>query len=341
MSSTTTTDSEATNDRDHDVVAKEWIRYQQCVQKYWLNAIVTATVDPSYFTNPHDYQYYLQCCSCPLPLICSIPPIVLPLHVYICRNTKSFQCSSDLNPTTILDIIKETNETYWTKYANIVFECTSDTIFDVSLGDTLQKEQHEYYIESIYQSKRNPRRRTLADYHPINHKTYHQFVRDTIMSYSREKKSNPSAISICFLDCIGHTLQGVCLSSPKSVAPIHFYNHNVNKKSTKQLEGIRSKPQPTTALPSIILIGERSNKGYINFTKRPHTCLAKTLGHELGHALSLKHIRNQTFRNTNIRKNCSNIPNLMEGGQDVLGGGGYYLEQWQICMARETAAQFF
>jgi hypothetical protein len=380
----------------------EWMQYRQQIKQYWDH--INHHNDPSLFALSSDVQYYLQCCSCPLPSLSLLPKLSIPLHIYICRHTNHFQCSSDLNPTTICNIIHEINVTYWTKYANIVFDCSYDTIYDISLS--LDQTQHDHYIQSIYHSTdTNPRHRRRhrhrhrvdqqkgGNMDPSHHLCYfHQLVRDTITKHnsssssSFSSSSSSSAIRICFVDCIGPTLQGICLSSPKPMNPYRLYHYHNNKNSNKKnkistttkttrndSDDDRIDNNQLLSLP-MIFIGERSNKGYIHFTKRPHTCLAKTLGHELGHALSLKHIRNQVSdhvhmkqdiddddipttattspnrtetlttttqqqqQHTNrIPKNCSNLPNLMEGGQDQFGGGGYHLEQWQICMARDVA----
>eukprot|EP00977_Amphora_coffeiformis_P006071 scaffold1314_cov158-Amphora_coffeaeformis.AAC.3 len=75
-------------------------------------------------------------------------------------------------------------------------------------------------------------------------------------------------------------------------------------------------------------------------TKQQGLCLAKTLAHELGHAVGLKHTRGQFFRCDTIAPyNLSGRPNLMEGGADRHGGGGTFLEDWGILQARHVAEQ--
>jgi len=88
------------------------------------------------------------------------------------------------------------------------------------------------------------------------------------------------------------------------------------------------------------LLGERSDKGYPSLTRRPHDCLAKTISHELGHALGLGHPREQTFADGKSQIITAGRRNLMCGGIDLKGGGGDFLEQWQICLSRCKAEKF-
>jgi len=84
-----------------------------------------------------------------------------------------------------------------------------------------------------------------------------------------------------------------------------------------------------------IIIGQRSNKGYPEVTVRSLPCLSKTIAHELGHALGLDHPGGGRFSDGDPL--CGYRRNLMTGGVDKRGGGGYYLEDWQIVLTRDTA----
>ena len=238
-----------------------------------------------------------------------MPPITIQLNIYIIRQPDLVRCSDDINETSLSIIVQEMNRKYWTNHANITFEIHQ--IQEIQLDDFVHTEHHDKLIESLYDRNHNPRvrrqqgctfRTRLIPYfcdHYINNNS------------TNPDNNNSKVISICFMDCIGNTLQGTCIR-----------NHN----------------QP------VIFLSERSNKGYSELTKRPHTCLSKTLGHELGHALLLKHTRHRTFtvqNGTKIPQSISGEPNLMEGGTDLQGGGGYHLEDWQVCMAREHAMKHF
>lgn len=92
-------------------------------------------------------------------------------------------------------------------------------------------------------------------------------------------------------------------------------------------------------LSRTIIMGERSNKGYRDYTIRKAFNLATTMAHELGHALKLGHPRNRAFSDGRPH-NLSGRPNVMSGGIDARGGGGDHLEDWQICMVRSAAEEY-
>lgn len=90
----------------------------------------------------------------------------------------------------------------------------------------------------------------------------------------------------------------------------------------------------------VIIMGQRSTKGYIEPTLRPLTGLAKTMAHELGHALGLNHPKGRKFKDGTTQTVDTARNNLMIGGVDETGGGGELLCRWQVLLARHFALKF-
>jgi hypothetical protein len=161
----------------------------------------------------------------------------------------------------------------------------------------------------------------------------HLFVNTLLQNHS---SSIPDCFSIWIFDYIGNGSQGCCID---------------RKCKT-------------------IIIGQRSTKGYAAPTVRPNHCLGKTCAHELGHALFLEHPQPEYRPRRGLRPQLEQqepqLPqqqqqlllqsqqqqqpqspylyssvrdNLMTGGKDSNGGGGDFLEDWQIIIARSKALQ--
>ena len=236
-----------------------------------------------------------------------MPLIVLPLRIHLLRS-KELGCSSDLNNDAMQCIVLEMNK-YW-KQAGIQFHLSPtdngvvDHDMDQILSDDVCKEGKHFIMNGL---TRGP------DGRMQNREKRKDFYHNVLLQPLGFREAKFTSYDVYFLDMTGNGSQGVCISRE-----------------------YRS-----------VIMGERSTKGYPEPTKRPHLCLAKTMAHELGHLLELGHPWDKgekkciLFRDgvkQCVEKDVQH--NLMTGGVDKNGGGGYYLESWQICLAREEAMSF-
>jgi hypothetical protein len=99
---------------------------------------------------------------------------------------------------------------------------------------------------------------------------------------------------------------------------------------------------------SAIHLGAWSTKGYAHPTERAPELIARTLCHELGHALSLAHTSRRKWPDgtfmAGVHPRCFEATeaaqpfrNVMAGGNDKNGGAGGHLEPWQVTQARRCA----
>jgi len=281
--------------------------------------------DPGYFAKSLPERHYELCRKFPLPTIrADLPLIVLPLRVHLVKSP-ILGCSDSLTANSIQTIVRTMNETYWEPQANIRFGVDVGMDFDlveecVCPLDTAVQEDLRFFLD--HKLRRGPNGKMM---HKAERKSRLLGVLLSSMDYKKKNTNNKAnnnsnkhpnsnnhnynrSYDVWFLDTTGHQSQGICID---------------RKWRT-------------------ILMGERSTKGYPKATKRPHDCLSKTMAHELGHALGLDHPQGQTFMDGTplTREREHEHPNLMSGGSDRNGGGGYFLEDWQVSVARESAGEF-
>eukprot|EP01082_Thalassiosira_pseudonana_P016106 g13848.t1 g13848 contig9:593107-594069(-) len=279
-----------------------WESYQSFITHH--RQLLTAT-SPDWFSLSPEEQFHRQCIACPLTneVRCQMPLITLPLRVHLIRS-EELGCSTDLNCESMKQIVREMN-TYWLQ-AGIQFQLSnvgneSDGILENNLDNLIpQNVRRETRQFIINGLTRGPDGR-------MQNREKRQRVYTNTLLRPLNFHNDTQTYDVYFFDMIGSGSQGVCISRSLNA----------------------------------VIMGERSTKGYDVPTKRPHTCIAKTMAHELGHALGLGHPEGMRFRDgTDQCEKRGERRNLMCGGTDKQGGGGAYLEPWQVCLTREEATKF-
>ena len=284
-----------------------WEAYLYSINQHRQSALC----NPESFSLPPEEKYYQQCLVCPLTesVRSQMPLIVLPLRIHLIRS-KELGCSPDLNEESTKQIVTEMNK-YW-EQCRIEFQLltdsnTSDGVLnhdmDELISEDIRKESRHFIVHGL---TRGP------DGRMQNRSKRKDLYLNTLL-HPLNFRQNRSTFDVYFFDMTGNGSQGVCISR----------EHRV------------------------VIMGERSTKGYNEPTKRPHSCLAKTMAHELGHALGLGHPWDKATKTCLVFrdgvKQCMERhedDNLMKGGEDRHGGGGHYLESWQVCLARDEAVAF-
>ncbi len=237
-----------------------------------------------------------------------MPILTLPLRVHIIRSD-ILGCSSALNPDSVRRIVDMVNHTYWQPQAGIRFELIQ--INEPQVNDNNRNSDNE--TKSVVEDSAS------LDMN-IDEVAIKTFITEKLRRGPDGTMMHKDDRRRYFVDILLASLGYNCDStgSVNGAYDVWFFDRKTHT----------------------VLMGERSTKGYDVPTARPHDCLAKTMAHELGHALHLNHPKNRYFADGQPQIIHGEKQNLMQGGIDRKGGGGYFLEQWQICLSRDAAERF-
>jgi hypothetical protein len=284
-----------------------WMNYQSSIARHRQSTLCI----PESFALPPEEKYYQQCIACPLndEIRSQMPLLILPLRIHLLRS-KELGCSADLNQDSMQHIVVQMN-CFWAQ-AGIQFAMSD-------IGNTtngiMEHDMDQLISEKVRQESKDFIFFGLArgpDGRMQNRSKRRELYLNTLLA-PLNFRDDKHTYDVYFFDMTGNGSQGVCISRDDRA----------------------------------VIMGERSTKGYPEPTKRPHSCLAKTMAHELGHALGLGHPWNKATKTCLLfrdgTKQCIERhadDNLMKGGEDEKGGGGHFLESWQICLARDQAELF-